>query len=601
MSEHVTAAAGAVLDPWGVEPVLDLTCELTGYLRYVLDSQTDPELTPVDLDAALRSVAERLVECPPGVAFAGLLVELGRVAGDDGYVAEALLTGWDRQRAWTLAQFYVAAQPFTEPGPERSRTEALRHSLGLSAQGAANVALVAARLCALFPTSFAQLRAGQVTQGHVWALVETTRDLSDEAAGAVEQATYADAPHQTIAEYRKALDRARLVADPEAAERRAKSKVIGRRVTRWTARDGVGKMLAELPAEDLAAAWDALNARAADIRQDDDPRAHGARLADALVEALTGHPAAHDPRRRPDTPTTDYSGDPDDDGFTLHPQAGPDPDPDDPAPGGGVGPLPVPTPPAGGGGAVEVHVVVPVSRMLPRSADLGEGVLPVASRAERRASRRAGRAAGRRGGRWTGRATGRGRVLTSRSIAVVGLDTLMGRARLPGELTSAGWVPAEVIDRLVQGQVLLRRLVVDDSGRLLDAEHTIALPAGELPSEATEQALLAAPYRTHPLDYGATVYRMPAVLRRFIALRDRTCTVPGCGQPAPRCDADHAVPYPHGPTSQANCGALCRWHHRLKTLTGWTLDRLDDGSVLWTSPDGHTRRAPAFSYTRYLS
>lgn len=589
MSDVGAATVGAVLDPWDVEPVLDLTCELTGYLRYALDSQRDPELTAVDLDAALRSIACRLPECPPGVALSGLLVELGRVAGDDGFVAEALLSGWDRQRAWTLAQFYVAAQPFTDPGPARSRTEALRHSLGISAQGAANVALVATRLCTLFPTSFAQLRAGQVTQGHVWALVETTRDLSDEAAGAVEQATWADAPHQTIAEYRKALDRATLVADPEAAQRRTTAKVVGRHVTRWTARDGVAKMLAQLPAEDLAAAWDALNARAAGIRTDDDPRRHGARLADALVEALTGHPAAHDPRRRPDTPTTHYSEDPDadPDGLAADPPVAPTPAPP-PTP-------PAPTPPAGGGGAVEVHVVVPVTRLLPPGEGEAEAelALPVANRAQRRA--------GRRASRWTGRATRRGRVLTSRSIAVVGLDTLMGRAQLPGELTSAGWVPADVLHRLVQGQVLLRRLVVDAAGHLLDAEHTVALPVGELPSAATEQALLSASFRQVPLDYGATVYRMPAVLHRFIVLRDRTCTVPGCGQPATRCDADHAVPYPHGPTSQANCGALCRWHHRLKTLTGWTLDRLDDGSVLWTSPDGHTRRAPAFSYTRYLS
>lgn len=580
-----------MLDPWGLEPALDLTCELTGYLRYALDSQHDPQLTPVDLPAALRSIAQRLGECPPGVELSRLLVELARHGGEDGFVAEALLTGWDRQRAWTLSQFYVAAQPFTDPGPQRSRTEALRHSLGISAQGAANVALVATRLCTLFPQTFAQLRAGQVTQGHVWALVETTRDLTDEAAGAVEQATWADAPGQTIAEYRKALDRATMVADPEAAERRAKAKVVGRHVARWTGRDGAAKLLAQLPAEDLAAAWDALNARAADIRQAADPRRHGARLADALVEALTGHPAANDPRRRPDTPTTHTSEDPDADGFA--PSTGTDPDP---SPGGSGGPLPAPTPPVSGG-AVEIHVVVPVSRLVAGVAGSADEELPVANRA----CRRRGRRAGRRNGRWTGRATSRGRVLTSRSVAVVGLDTLMGRAALPAELTGAGWVPAEVLHRVIQGEVLLRRLVVDDAGHLLDAEHTLALPAGELPSEATEHALLAAPYRQTPLDYGATVYRMPAVLHRFIVLRDRTCTIPGCGQPASRCDADHAVPYPHGPTSQANCGALCRWHHRLKTLAGWHLDRLDDGSILWTSPTGHTRRATPFTYTRYLS
>jgi hypothetical protein len=63
-------------------------------------------------------------------------------------------------------------------------------------------------------------------------------------------------------------------------------------------------MLADLPPEDIAAAWEALCRRADEIAQPDDPRARPARLADALVEAITGVPAANDPRRRPDTPTT---------------------------------------------------------------------------------------------------------------------------------------------------------------------------------------------------------------------------------------------------------------------------------------------------------
>jgi hypothetical protein len=153
---------------------------------------------------------------------------------------------------------------------------------------------------------------------------------------------------------------------------------------------------------------------------------------------------------------------------------------------------------------------------------------------------------------------------------------------------------------MAQGRVLLRRLVVDDRGRLIDAELTITLPAGSPLTPAVDE-LLTAPYRAHPLDYGSAVYRLPADLDRHVILRDRTCTAPGCGQPALRCDGEHAIPWPRGNTSEDNCGAMCRWHHRLKTHAGWRVERLADGSVLWTSPEGLSRRRRPFDYTRYTS
>ena len=34
--------------------------------------------------------------------------------------------------------------------------------------------------------------------------------------------------------------------------------------------------------------------------------------------------------------------------------------------------------------------------------------------------------------------------------------------------------------------------------------------------------------------------------------------------PAERCDTDHRIPYPHGPTTGDNLGPLCRRHHSYK-------------------------------------
>jgi hypothetical protein len=71
-----------------------------------------------------------------------------------------------------------------------------------------------------------------------------------------------------------------------------------------------------------------------------------------------------------------------------------------------------------------------------------------------------------------------------------------------------------------------------------------------------------------------------------------TCRFPGCDRPATHCDVDHTVPYPVGPTHASNLKCLCRFHHLLKTFyggpSGWRDRQLPDGTVIWTSPTGHT-------------
>ena len=114
--------------------------------------------------------------------------------------------------------------------------------------------------------------------------------------------------------------------------------------------------------------------------------------------------------------------------------------------------------------------------------------------------------------------------------------------------------------------------------------------ARELAGDASWRRLVTDPVDGHLLDYGTRVYTPPAKLRDYIINRDRTCRHPGCRQPAIRNDIDHANPYgtSGGRTSSANCGSLCRRHHRLKTLQHWTLQSHRDGTTTWTSPTGHT-------------
>jgi hypothetical protein len=94
----------------------------------------------------------------------------------------------------------------------------------------------------------------------------------------------------------------------------------------------------------------------------------------------------------------------------------------------------------------------------------------------------------------------------------------------------------------------------------------------------------------HPADAPPeSGYRPSAELERFIRCRDMTCRFPDCDRPAEFADIDHTVPYPYGPTQASNLKCLCRKHHLLKTFwSGWRDQQWSDGTIVWTSPTGHT-------------
>jgi len=84
-------------------------------------------------------------------------------------------------------------------------------------------------------------------------------------------------------------------------------------------------------------------------------------------------------------------------------------------------------------------------------------------------------------------------------------------------------------------------------------------------------------------------YRPSTALDTFVRCRDMTCRFPHCDRPAESCDVDHTIPYPNGPTHPSNLKCLCRKHHLLKTFwTAWSDEQRPDGTVIWTSPSGHT-------------
>src|SRR5690606_1683515 len=83
--------------------------------------------------------------------------------------------------------------------------------------------------------------------------------------------------------------------------------------------------------------------------------------------------------------------------------------------------------------------------------------------------------------------------------------------------------------------------------------------------------------------------RLPgASLRRWLHIRDATCTFPTCGVPAHPSAADHTTEHAKGgSTTDANLASACRPHHRLREA-GWSVKQPEPGHVAWTSPSGHT-------------
>ena len=92
----------------------------------------------------------------------------------------------------------------------------------------------------------------------------------------------------------------------------------------------------------------------------------------------------------------------------------------------------------------------------------------------------------------------------------------------------------------------------------------------------------------------------PPRLANLVRATEPRCVFPGCRQPAHRCDVDHRIPYPAGPTCACNLQALCRTHHRLKTAGALLVRILDHrvvpgvapGTLEWTLPSGLTLRQP---------
>lgn len=167
----------------------------------------------------------------------------------------------------------------------------------------------------------------------------------------------------------------------------------------------------------------------------------------------------------------------------------------------------------------------------------------------------AGSGSGRVVGDWYTRI---GRRPAAAVTIIVPFTTAVGLSDAPGEIPGYGWVAAEQARQIIVNPgSTWRRLAVD--------LHTGAA-----------------------LELQTTAYRPTAAMRAHVEAVDGTCRAPGCTVPAARCDLDHDIPWPSGPTQVSNLTSKHRRHHNLHTHGHWSVHRDPDDRLHWRTPAGRS-------------
>lgn len=105
--------------------------------------------------------------------------------------------------------------------------------------------------------------------------------------------------------------------------------------------------------------------------------------------------------------------------------------------------------------------------------------------------------------------------------------------------------------------------------------------------------LLTDPVSGTILEMDPRQYRVPAALKRWLAIQQATCDFPGCGRRAAHCDLDHTRAWADGGTTTVdNLSHRCRKHHTMKHQTKWRVEKPPGAQrAVWTSPTGYSREA----------
>jgi hypothetical protein len=440
------------------------------------------------------------------------------------------------------------------PGGPKVRefaADVLAPDLHLSWQTAADQITYACTVAARLPVTFAALRAGQIHPVHLRIIEDETAYLDDRFLPEADRKLAAAAQSKTFGELRYHAHRLVLKLDPESALRRKNEARKDAHVRPFREASGNAGMSArELPPDQVLASWQHIDQRARDLRAAGIPGT----LKELRVQAYLDLLQERDIRLVEASPAQDTCpgglddlGDPGETG----------------APGdtGGTGDSGQSDGPGGDGGQGR-----------------GPGNGP----------RRTGGPGGSGAGRPAG---GSGPSLAAQVTLTIPWGTWQGTSDTPGEAGGFGLLDPETARDLLAA-----------AARHPDTRwcYTVLNPDGT----AAAHACAPGPHPEGPpgprtLKFNTVIrgpcdhaqaqagYRPGRKLRHLIAARNATCTAPGCGQPAARCDLDHTTPWHHGGlTCPCNIAPLCRHHHRCKQAQGWWLEQNEPGVMRWRTPAG---------------
>jgi hypothetical protein len=483
----------------------------------------------------------------------------------------------------------------------------LAAELHMSQQSAAGQMDFATEVPKRLPRTFAALAAGQIHPIHLRIIEDETRILSGADAARADAFLAQAAPGMTFGELRYAARKLVLKLDPDAVKKRKEAAKREAHVRRFREESGNAGMVArELPSDEVLASWQHVEQRALDLRAAGVPGT----LQDLRVRAYLDLLQERDSRTDPANLVAAASG-----GAGQDQPAPDQPPPDTGPPGPGNGPggpdgSSGPGGPDGSGG--------------PGGSD-GSGD-PGGSDGSGGPGSGPGGPDGPGPAPRPGAGVDAGPSLAALVTITIPLSTYQGRSDTPGEAGGFGLLDGD--DARDLAAAAARHPRTRWCVTALNPDGTAAAhgclpgrhpppgtgPPGRHPPPGTAPPCTAppctgppgvlatplTPITRGPCDHAhAQVgYHPSRTLVHLVRARNATCTAPGCGRPAARCDLDHTTAWDKGGvTCECNLSPLCRHHHRCKQTEGWRLEQSEPGLLIWRTPSGRTYATTPTDYT----
>jgi hypothetical protein len=144
-------------------------------------------------------------------------------------------------------------------------------------------------------------------------------------------------------------------------------------------------------------------------------------------------------------------------------------------------------------------------------------------------------------------------------------EALLGLSDTPAEIPGVGPIPIETIRQMVADAKVRWITISGDNGRLLDRNPKS--------------------------------WRIPPSVHAFADTAYPTSVGPHSTVLAERCDGEHLIRHPDGPTTEDNIVPMDRGWHVPKTHTqGMFVTRNSDASITWTTPLGQTVTVQPYDY-----